>query len=106
MAGVACGLLSLTATAAFAEDAPTQSEPEFEQQSEAEFQKQMPITGTVETFFGEFKLDHSFPEEGEADRIYEIIDHQRASQLYLWGLPIVAMTRWHQGYKDALEDYD
>ena len=50
----------------------------------------MSISGTVETFFDDFKLDHSFPGEGEAERIYDILDHQRASQLYLWGLPLVA----------------
>ena len=75
-------------------------------QTEKEFQQLMPRTGTVETFFGDFELDHSFPAEGEADRIYDILDHQRASQLYLWGLPIVAMTRWHQGYVQSLKDYD
>jgi len=67
------------------------------QQSEEEFQKLMPVTGTVETFFGDFKLDHSFPAVGEADKIYELMDHQRAAQLYLWGLPIVGMTSWIQG---------
>lgn len=75
-------------------------------QSEAEFQNLMPVTGNVETFFGDFKLDHSFPAPGEADKIYDLMDHQRASQLYLWGLPLVGMTRWHQGYYDAYEDYD
>ena len=72
-----------------AQDAP--------KQSEAEFQKLMPVTGNVETFFGDFQLDHSFPAPGEADKIYDLMDHQRASQLYMWGLPLVAMTRWHQG---------
>jgi hypothetical protein len=67
-------------------------------QSEAEFQKLMPITGEVETYFGDFQLDHSYPTMESADRIYELMDHQRASQLYLWGLPLVAMERLHQNY--------
>jgi hypothetical protein len=87
----------LTATFANAQDL---------NQTEAEFQKLMPVTGNVKTFFGDFKLDHSFPAPGEADKIYDLMDHQRASQLYLWGLPLVGMTRWHQGYYDAYEDYD
>jgi hypothetical protein len=87
----------LTATFANAQDL---------NQTEAEFQKLMPVTGNVKTFFGDFKLDHSFPAPGEADKIYDLKDHQRASQLYLWGLPLVGMTRWHQGYYDAYEDYD
>jgi hypothetical protein len=65
----------------------------LKQQTEEEFQRLMPITGTVETMAGDFKLDHSFPAPGEAEKIYDMMDHQRASQLYLWGLPIVGMTR-------------
>jgi len=60
------------------------------QQTEEEFQRLMPITGTVETMAGDFELDHSFPAPGEAEKIYDLMDHQRATQLYLWGLPIVA----------------
>jgi hypothetical protein len=75
------------------------------QQTEKEFQELMPVTGTVHTFFGDFKTDHSFPAVGEADKIYDLIDHQRAAQLYLWGIPLVGMTRWHQGYVDLYEEY-
>ena len=30
-------------------------------QTEQEFRGLMPISGTVETYFGAFELDHSFP---------------------------------------------
>lgn len=49
------------------------------QQSEKEFQSLMPITGTVKTMAGDFKLDHSFPAPGEAEKIYDVMDHQRAT---------------------------
>ena len=74
-------------------------------QSEEEFAEAMPVTGKVETFFGSFDLEHSFPTEETTDRIYELIDHQRASQLYLWGLPLVAQERLVQGYFENF-DYD
>jgi hypothetical protein len=77
-----------------------------DQQSEEEFQQLMPITGKVETYFGDFQLDHSFPAVGEADKIYDLMDHQRASQLYLWGIPLVGMTRWHEVYKNNYADYN
>ena len=51
MAGLACGLLSLSATAAFAQEAPRN-------QSEAVFKKLMAVSGKVDTFFGEIKIDH------------------------------------------------
>ena len=75
-------------------------------QTEEEFQKLMPVTGPVKTMAGTFHLDHSFPAPREAEKIYDLMDHQRATQLYLWGLPIVGMTRWHLGYVRNYEDYD
>ena len=68
-------------------------------QTEEEFQQLMPISGKVETYFGDFRLDHSFPAAGEAQRIYDLMDRQRAAQLYLGGVPLVGMTRWHEAYK-------
>jgi hypothetical protein len=86
---------------------PTWAQDETpKQQTEEEFQSLLPITGTVETMAGNFELDHAFPAPGEADKIYDLMDHQRATQLYLWGLPIVGMTRWHLGMVDNYPDYD
>jgi hypothetical protein len=75
------------------------------EQTEHEFGELMPINGTVETFFGSFDLDHSFPTTETADRIYDLMDHQRAAQLFLWGLPLVGMTRWLTAYEENYEDF-
>jgi hypothetical protein len=75
------------------------------EQTEQQFGELMPITGTVETYFGDFDLDHSFPTTDTADRIYDLMDHQRAAQLYLWGLPLVGMTRWLTAYEESYDDY-
>jgi hypothetical protein len=47
------------------------------QQTEEEFQKLMPVTGTVETFFDDFKLDHSFPLRNSLQRPIQIPNHQQ-----------------------------
>ena len=78
----------------------------FNAQTEEEFQNLMPISGTVDTFFGGFELDHSFPTHEAAERIYDLMDHQRAAQLYLWGIPLVGMTRWHLGNAQTYTGYD
>ena len=83
------------------------SAPAFAQtgQTEAEFQKLMPISGNVKTYFGDFELDHSFPTKDTADDIYDLMDYQRASQLYLWSLPIVATTRIRHSLEENVEGY-
>ena len=55
---------SLAAPAGASQHLPTQ-------QTEKEFQSLMPITGTVKTMAGNFKLDHSFPAPGEAEKLYK-----------------------------------
>lgn len=67
-------------------------------QTDEDFAAAMPVTGTVETFFGDVEMEHGFPTEETANRIYELIDHQRAAQLYLWALPIIAQERLAQNY--------
>lgn len=74
-------------------------------QTEKEFESLMPITGKVKTYFGEYELDHSFPTHETAEKIYDLIDHQRASQLYLWGLPIVGITRLRHELTEKVEGY-
>jgi len=74
-------------------------------QSEREFESLMPVSGVVKSFFGDFELDHSFPTKETSERIYDLMDHQRAAQLYLWGLPLVGMTRWHVAYEEGYEAY-
>ncbi|UCE53497.1 MAG: hypothetical protein JSV31_30375 [Desulfobacterales bacterium] len=49
------------------------------QQSEKEFERLMPITGTVETFFGKFEVDHSFPTKKTSERIYDLMDYSRVA---------------------------
>ena len=91
--------LTVAVTAMAAASLQAQAQDEVEEirlpklQSEKEFADAMPVTGKVETFFGDFDLQHSFPTAETSDRIYQLIDHQRASQLYLWGLPLVAQER-------------
>ena len=75
-------------------------------QTEDEWKAMMPVTGEVETFFGKFELDHSFPTKQTADDIYDLMDHQRASQLYLWSLPIVGTARIRMGLHAGLEGYE
>ena len=75
-------ILATLVTAAFVGSIRAEEEP-IPHQTEAEFQKLMPITGPVKTMAGTFHLDHSFPAPGEAEKIYDLMDHQRATQLYL-----------------------
>jgi hypothetical protein len=56
----------------------------------------LPTTGTVETRIGKLELRNGYPTQDSAARVFDTIDHQRACQVYLWALPIMAMQQWQQ----------
>ena len=56
--------------------------------------QQLPTTGTVNSRLGKLELNNGFPTEATVKKLYDDIDFQRASQAYLWGLPLIAMVQW------------
>ena len=48
----------------------------------------------INTLAGEIVWDHSFPPPETAEKMYELMDFQRACQLYLWSLAIVGQAQW------------
>jgi hypothetical protein len=48
-----------------------------------------PRSGTVDTRIGKLDFDHGVPTKATVENLYDQMDFQRASQLYIWGLPIV-----------------
>jgi hypothetical protein len=52
-------------------------------------------TGTVETRIGPIELFMGLPATPEmVQKIYDEMDFQRATQAYIWALPIVAFNEW------------
>ncbi len=57
----------------------------------------IPAPDKVETPFGPVHLDDGFPDKASADKIYNMLDFQRAVQGYLLGLPPVSQYANRQG---------
>jgi hypothetical protein len=49
---------------------------------------------TVDTRLGPLAFDHSYPAKDTVATLYDALDFQRATQAYLWGLPLVSMAEW------------
>jgi len=60
-------------------------------------------TKIFNTRIGELTFDHDYPTNPTVQHLYDTMDFQRASQLYLWGLPIVGVARWRQAYREAFD---
>jgi hypothetical protein len=62
--------------------------------------QQLPTTGTIDSRLGKLELNNGFPTEATVKKLYDDIDFQRASQAYLWGLPLIAMVQWQGEQRD------
>ncbi len=55
-------------------------------------------TQTIETRIGKLTFEHSFergiPTKETTKHLFDTIDFQRATQAYIWAIPIVSMYQW------------
>ncbi len=52
--------------------------------------------GEKKTLFGTLTFDHGMPTKKSAATVYEKLDAHRATELYLWSLPIVSNIQWRK----------
>ncbi len=56
----------------------------------------------VQTRIGELTFTHDFaagyPTDATIDKLFDEIDFQRASQVYIWAIPLVSMAQWQYAY--------
>ena len=60
----------------------------------------------VQTRIGELTFTHDFaagyPTDATIDKLFDEIDFQRASQAYIWAIPLVSMAQWQYAYNVTL----
>jgi hypothetical protein len=64
--------------------------------STSAFGQELPTTGTIESPIGPFEIKNGYPTERTVTKLYDALDFQRATQAYLWALPLMAMTEWQR----------
>jgi hypothetical protein len=52
------------------------------------------LKGARDTRIGKIEFDLGFPSKRSITKLYDELDFQRASQAYIWGLPIVGFAEW------------
>ena len=59
---------------------------------------ELPMNGTIETRIGGLDFESGFPSDESVATLYDELDFQRATQAYLWALPIVAFAEWQHSH--------
>ena len=60
----------------------------------------------VQTRIGDLTFTHDFasgyPTDATIDKLFDEIDFQRASQVYIWAIPLISMAQWQFAYNVTL----
>ncbi len=60
----------------------------------------LPMNGSIETRMGKLDFESGFPSDESVQQLYDEMDFQRATQAYLWALPIVAFAEWQHSHRE------
>jgi len=60
------------------------------------------LKGAKNTRMGKIEFDLGFPSKKSVDKLYDEIDFQRASQAYIWALPIIGFAEWQASAAKSL----
>ncbi len=60
---------------------------------------------TIDTRIGKLSFTHDFangyPTLETQQKLFDVMDFQRATQAYIWGIPIVSFAQWQQQHEDV-----
>jgi hypothetical protein len=61
------------------------------------------LAQTIETRFGKIEVVSGYPSAQSIAKLIDETDYQRASQAYLWGLPIVGLFEWQKAHDNLFK---
>lgn len=62
-------------------------------------EKTLPTMGTVESRIGPLAFQGGYPSDETVNKLYDEMDFQRATQAYMWAIPIVSFAKWQEQHE-------
>lgn len=50
----------------------------------------------INTSYGDVEIQHNYITDESSQKLFDAMDFQRASQAYIWSIPLVGMHAWHK----------
>jgi len=66
----------------------------------------LPTTGTIESPIGPLEFEGGYPSDATITKLYDEMDFQRATQAYLWAIPLVSFAKWQEQHENVLGQED
>lgn len=65
-----------------------------------------PVLVTIDTRIGRLEFAHGYPSQATVKTLFDQMDFQRATQAYLWSLPLMGFARWQQQHEQVFGAQD
>jgi len=56
--------------------------------------------GTVDTRVGSLSFENGYPSRESVEKLFDVMDFQRATQAYIWALPTVSFAQWQYQHEN------
>jgi len=66
----------------------------------------LPTTGTTESRIGPLAFEGGYPTDATVAKLYDEMDFQRATQAYIWAIPIVSFAKWQEQHETVFGQQD
>ena len=60
----------------------------------------LPMNGKLDTLMGEIEFQSGFPSDESVVKLFDEMDFHRATQAYMWSLPLVAFAEWQHSHRE------
>ena len=66
----------------------------------------LPTNGTTESRLGPLTFEGGYPTDATVTKLYDEMDFQRATQAYMWAIPIVSFAKWQEQHEKVFGQED
>ena len=66
----------------------------------------LPMTGTINSRIGPLAFEGGYPTDATVAKLYDEMDFQRATQAYMWAIPIVSFAKLQEQYEKVFGQED
>lgn len=76
------------------------------QTEETSTKQALPTSGTAESRIGPLAFEGGYPTDATVAKLYDEMDFQRATQAYMWAIPIVSFAKWQEQHEKVFGQED
>lgn len=66
----------------------------------------LPTTGAIDSCIGQLAFEGGYPVDATVAKLYDEMDFQRATQAYMWAIPIVSFAKWQEQHEKVFGQED